>query len=60
MIGLFNISIIDDNIFEINENFTLTISSHESVTVGELGQAKVIIVDDDSECLFGLISYITA
>ena len=60
MIGLFNISIIDDNIFEINENFTLAISSHESVTVGDTGQAKVIIMDDDSECLFGLISYITA
>ena len=46
---LFNISINDDNIFEDNENFTLTInlSLPRSVMVGHPGQASVIIVDND-------------
>ena len=45
----FNISIIDDNIFEENENFTLTINSSlpTGVMVGNPDQATVTIVDND-------------
>ena len=45
----FSISINDDNIFEENENFTLTINSSlpTGVMVGNPGQATVIIVDND-------------
>ena len=45
----FNISINDDNIFEENENFTLTINSSlpTGVMVGNPGQATVTIVDND-------------
>ena len=44
-----NITISDDNIFEENENFTLTINSSlpTGVMVGNPGQAAVIIVDND-------------
>ena len=49
MIASFNISINDDNVFEINENFTLTTFSFESFTFGH--QAIVVIVDNDGECL---------
>ena len=41
-----------DNLFEGNENFTLTINSSllpNTVTVGDLNQATVTIVDDDGE-----------
>ena len=45
----FNVSINDDNIFEENENFTLTINSllPTGVMVGNSGQATVTIVDND-------------
>ena len=45
----FNISVNDDNIFEENENFTLTINSSlpTGVMVGNPGQATVTIVDND-------------
>ena len=45
----FNIPVNDDNIFEENENFTLTISSSlpTGVMVGNPGQARVTIVDND-------------
>ena len=46
----FNVSIIDDMIFEGNENFILTIdrsSLPNDVTVGSPDQATVTIVDDD-------------
>ena len=47
----FNISTNDDNIFEKNENFTLTINSSlpTDVMVGNPGQATVTIVDNDCE-----------
>ena len=47
----FTVSINDDNIFEENENFTLTINSSlpTGVMVGTPGQATVNIVDNDSE-----------
>ena len=45
----FSISINDDNIFEDNENFTLTINSSlpTGVKVGNAGQATMTIVDND-------------
>ena len=48
----FNISIIDDNVLEGNENFVLTInpsSLPNDVNVGNPHQAVVIIVDNDGE-----------
>ena len=49
----FNISINDDNIFEENENFTLTInlSLPNGVMVGNPAQATVTIVDNDRKLL---------
>ena len=47
---LFNISIIDDNILEDTENFTVTImSSQPSITVNTPDQTTIIIVDDDGK-----------
>ena len=45
----FSISVNDDNVFEENENFTLTINSSlpTGVMVGNPGQATVTIVDND-------------
>lgn len=46
----FNISIINDDILERNETFTLTIDQStlpSSVTIGDTSQATVIIEDDD-------------
>ena len=46
----FDIPISDDSVLEGNENFILTIdpfSLPTGVTVGDPGQATVIIVDDD-------------
>ena len=45
----FSISINDDNIFEENENFTLTINSSlpTGVMVGNSGQATMTIRDND-------------
>ena len=45
----FSISINDDNIFEENENFTLTINSSlpTGVMAGNPGQATMTIVDND-------------
>ena len=48
----FNVPINDDNIFEGNENFILTINSSSlptGVTVSDPGQATVTIVDDDGK-----------
>ena len=49
----FSISINDDNIFEENENFTLTIDSSlpTGVMVGNPGQATVTIIDNDCKFL---------
>ena len=47
----FNVPINDDNIFEIDENFILTINpsllSTRITTVGNSGQATMTIVDND-------------
>ena len=45
----FNITINNDNVFEDNENFTLTINSSlpTGVMAGNPGQATVTIVDND-------------
>jgi len=48
----FNVSIINDSIFEFDENFTLTIisTSHPSnVTMTDPAQTTVTIVDDDGK-----------
>ena len=46
----FNVSLTDDNIFESNENFMITIdpsSLPNNVTVGEPRRVTVIVVDND-------------
>ena len=46
----FNVTIIDDNVLEGDENFMLTIDSSSlpsSVTVGTPDEATVTIVDND-------------
>ena len=46
----FNVSLTDDNIFESNENFMITIdpsSLPNNVTVGDRKRVTVIIMDDD-------------
>ena len=49
----FTVLIINDNILETNERFNLNINGStlpDSVTVGDLGQATVTIVANDSKC----------
>jgi len=49
----FNISITDDNILEIMEEFFLSIdllSLPDGVTVGNKGNITVVIVDNDRKC----------
>ena len=43
----FNVSLIDDDIFEGNENFTLSIRTSLPIMVVEPVQTTVTIVDDD-------------
>ena len=48
----FNISINNDNIYEGDEDFMITIDPStlpDDVSVGNPGEATVTIVDDDSE-----------
>ena len=45
----FNVPLVDDNIYEANEDFTLTILPSESILVGNHNQTLVTIVDDDGE-----------
>ena len=50
--ALFNVSIINDDIYEINETFDLVVnisSLPPSVTVGDINQARIIIIDDDGK-----------
>ena len=47
---LLNVSIIDDDMLEDTENFTVTImSSQPSITVNTPDQTTIIIVDDDGK-----------
>ena len=51
-LAIFNVSIIDDNIMEGNENFTLSINSSSlpnGVAIGDPGHTTVIIIDDDDD-----------
>ena len=51
--ALFNIPINDDDIFEGEEDFTLSIDSSslpDNVTVGDPGVVTVTIINDDSKC----------
>ena len=57
----FNVSINDDNIFEIDENFMLTIDETllpTGVIHGNPNQTTVTIVDDDRKSL-SLLAYVT-
>lgn len=44
-----NISIINDNILEENENFTLSVVPSSHVTIGDPGKATVVILNDDGK-----------
>ena len=49
---LFTVQVTDDDIFEDNENFTLTIDSSllpSDVMIGNPNQVTVTIIDDDGE-----------
>ena len=51
-LAVFNISIINDNIVEKKENFTLSINESSlpfGVIIGKHNQAQVIIKDNDSK-----------
>ena len=51
--AVFNIFLIDDDILEETETFSLIINSSSlprNVTIGEPGEASVTILDDDGEC----------
>lgn len=50
----FNVPLVNDNIYEANEDFTLTILPPESILVGNNRQTAVTIVDDDGEHKFYL------
>ena len=48
----FNISITNDEIFEANETFDLVVNVSSlplNVTIGDIGQATVIILNDDGK-----------
>ena len=57
----FNVSFTDDDIFESNENFMITIdpsSLPSNVSVGDPGQVTVTIVDNDGKyCKRGKICW---
>ena len=49
-----NIPVTNDNIFEDNEQYDLSINSVHLpyfLTVGDIGQAMVTIIDDDGKLL---------
>ena len=51
----FTVSIYDDDVYEGNETFTLTIQESflpPNVIVGEHGHATVTIVDNEFECKY--------
>ena len=43
------INIVNDNIYEGNENFTLTLNSKGGAQLGSPNEALISIVDDDCE-----------
>ena len=50
----FNVLIVDDNVLEDNENFSLSIDFSvlpNNVTVANISQAIVTILDNDGECV---------
>ena len=48
--ALFTVPLTDDNVFEGNETFTLTILPSESIVRSNF-ESKVVIVDNDGEYL---------
>ena len=56
----FNISILDDDLLEDNENFTLTInidSLPDGITTGNPSKVTVIIRNDDSKYTQYIVYY---
>ena len=54
----FTITINDDNTFEDNESFVVTITSLPSIiTVNSPRQATVTIIDDDGNVINSIVSY---
>ena len=54
----FTITINDDNTFEDNESFVVTITSLPSIiNVGSPRQATVTIIDDDGNVINSIVSY---
>ena len=51
----FNVSLVDDSIFEGNENFTLIVRPSKRNKVGSPSVALVNIVDDEGKYFFKLI-----
>ena len=50
----FSVSIVDDNVLEDNENFSLSIDFSvlpNNVTVDNISQAIVTILDNDGKCV---------
>ncbi len=44
-----NIGIVNDNINEANEQFSLSLAAGQNSAIGNPGAATVTIIDDDSE-----------
>ena len=50
--NILNITIVDDNLLEPVENFTLTISSlFGDATIGNLDNTMISIFDNDGKCI---------
>ena len=52
---LFNVSITDDNVLEVDENFSLTIdpsSLPSNVTIDNPSQATVTVLDNDGKYIY--------
>ena len=50
-----DVSIVDDNVLEGNENFDLSVnvsSLPSKVNIGDPDQATVTIVDNDGKCIY--------
>ena len=50
-----NISITNDDIVEMNETFSLTITPPNDIMAIDPDHAVLTIVDDDSECIIAII-----
>ena len=48
------IPIIDDNVFEPDENFFIRLHHEEGATLGDIAVTEVTIIDDDTPGIFSL------